>query len=67
MRKQDVTLVRSVATALANPEQSVEARVLLRGALRAANPERLKALLTAAPLEGIDLERSRDAGRPVDL
>jgi len=27
----------------------------------------LKALLASAPLDGIDLERSRDAGRDVDL
>jgi hypothetical protein len=27
----------------------------------------LKALLEAAPLEGVELERSRDLGRSVDL
>ena len=41
----------------------------LRPAEGFATPARvsLKALLAAAPLDGIDLERSRDPGRDVDL
>jgi hypothetical protein len=30
-------------------------------------PQNLKALLAAAPLEGVDLDRSRDVGRTIDL
>ena len=67
VRKQDAALVRSVVTALADPDHEAETRALLRERFTAAKPQGLKALLAAAPLEGIDLERSRDTGRPVDL
>lgn len=50
MRKRDVALVRSVVTALAGPEQEVDARALLRERFSAAKAEGLKALLAAAPL-----------------
>ena len=67
VRKQDAALVRSVVTALADPDHEAETRALLRERFTAAKPQGLKALLAAAPLEGINLERSRDTGRPVDL
>jgi hypothetical protein len=67
VRKEDASLVRRVASALSDPSRQVEARKLLRQ--RFAEPPKvsLKALLASAPLDGVDLERSRDAGRDVDL
>jgi len=67
VRKEDVTLVRRVAAALVDPTRQADARALLR--LRFAEPPKtsLKALLAAAPLDEIDLERSPDVGREVDL
>lgn len=67
VRKEDASLVRSVADALADPAREAEARVLLRERFGAAKPEGLKALLAAAPLEGVDLTRERDRGRDVAL
>jgi hypothetical protein len=56
-----------VASALSDPSRQAEARLLLRQ--RFAKPPKvsLKALLAAAPLDGIDLDRSRDPGRDIDL
>ena len=65
--KDDAGLVRQVAAALSDPARPVDARVLLRR--RFVEPSRvsLKALLASAPLDGIDLDRSPDLGREVDL
>jgi len=41
----------------------VVVRALLRGRFGTAKPTGFKALLAAAPLEGIDLTRGRDLGR----
>jgi hypothetical protein len=67
VRKEDAGLVRGVASALADPSRQAEARRLLQQ--RFAEPARpdLKALLASAPLDGIDLDRSPDPGRDVDL
>lgn len=66
VRKEDAALVRGVANALADPAREARTRALLRE--RFLEPSRdLKALLAAAPLEGVDLERSRDLGREIDL
>ena len=59
--------MRSIARALIDPERQAETRALLRRRFEEPEPKGLKALLAAAPLEGIDLERSRDTGRAVDL
>jgi hypothetical protein len=67
VRKEDAPLVRGVVKALGDPEREVEARALLRKRFGAAKPAGLKALLAAAPLDGIDLARVRDFGRDVDL
>ena len=67
VRMQDVDLLRSVAAALADSERAAEARALLRAKFGPPPADSLKALLAAAPLEGIDLERPRDTGRDVDL
>jgi hypothetical protein len=67
LRKEDASLVRDVARALNDPERRVEARRALSRRFGQASTKGLKALLAAAPLEGIDIERSRDTGRTVDL
>ena len=68
VRKEDAPLMRRVARALGDPVQADHTRALLRGRFGEAKAHGLKALLAAAPLEGIELERDRsDIGRPVDL
>ena len=67
VRREDVGLIRRVASALADPSRETEARRLLQ--LRFVEPPKvsLKALIASAPLDGIDLERSPDPGREVEL
>jgi hypothetical protein len=67
VRKDDAALVRGVVKALADPDRSAEARTLLRERFGSGNAKGLKALLAAAPLEGIDLRRDRDFGRDITL
>jgi hypothetical protein len=67
VRKEDAGLVRGIARALADPERATEARALLRAHFQPPSTAGLKALLTSAPLDGIDLDRLRDTGRDVDL
>jgi hypothetical protein len=64
-RKEDVALVRGVAAALADPAREAEIRAVLREVVASPAPGSLKALLAAAPLEDVNLERSRDLGRDV--
>jgi hypothetical protein len=67
VRKEDAGLVRSVAKALVDPAREAQARALLRQRFAEPLAKGLKALLAAAPLDGIDFERSRDIGRPIGL
>lgn len=67
LRREDVALVRGVARALADPGREAEARRLLKARFAPPSAAGLKALLASAPLDGIELERPRDLGRPVDL
>jgi hypothetical protein len=67
VRKEDAPLVRRVAVALVDPASAKEARAVLRDRFGPRDARRLKELLAAAPLEGIDLGRARDRGRPVRL
>lgn len=67
VRKDDAPLLRGVVKALADPAREIETRALLRERFKAGPSRGLKALLAAAPLEGIELERRRDPGRDVDL
>lgn len=67
VRKEDASLVRRVASALSDPSHQAEARRLLRQRFVEPPKVSLKALLASAPLDGIDLDRSRDPGRDVDL
>jgi hypothetical protein len=67
VRDEDAPLLRSVARALADPERAGDARGLLRQHFMQPSAKGLKDLLAAAPLDGIDLVRSRETGRDVDL
>lgn len=67
VRGEDAPLLRAVAAALADPDRAHEARALLRRRFGPEPTRSLKDLLAAAPLEEIDLTRSRDTGRAIDL
>jgi plasmid stability protein len=67
VRKADAPLVRGVAAALADPSRESEARAILRERFAAGQARGLKALLAAAPLEGVELDRAPDPARDVDL
>lgn len=65
---EDVSLVRRVAAALADPSRRAEVRAELSKVVGAEERQSLKALLAQAPsLDDIDLTRSRETGRSVDL
>ena len=67
VREEDASLVRSVAKALGDPQMAAETRSILRARFATLPRPGLKALLTSAPLEGVDLERPRDMGREIEL
>lgn len=67
VRKEDAALVRGVAKALSDPARETETRALLRHRFGPSAPAGLKALLAAAPLEGIDFVREQDLGRDIVL
>ena len=67
VRKEDVSLVRRVVSALSDPSRQTEARRLLQQRFVEPHKVSLKALLAAAPLDGIDPDRSSAPGRDVDL
>jgi hypothetical protein len=67
VHKDDAPLMRLVAQALGDPLREGEARSLLSAWFAAPNPVGLKTLLASAPLDGIDIARPRDIGRPVEL
>jgi hypothetical protein len=67
VRKEDAALVRGVAKALVDPAREAEARSLLTARFVTPVAIGLKALLASAPLDGIELDRAHDLGRPVDL
>lgn len=67
VRKEDAELLRSVARALSDPTREMETRSLLKARFIVPSPVGLKALLASAPLDGIELERSSDLGRSVNL
>jgi hypothetical protein len=67
VRKEDAPLLRIVAGALADPARADETRTLLRQRFAGRAGRSLKALLAAAPLDGIELDRSSDPGRDVEL
>lgn len=66
--KGDRVLIRRVAATLQDEDdRSRELRQVLRGYVLPPPDGGLKQLLTAAPLEGVDLERSLDDRRAIDL
>ena len=65
VRKDDAALLRGIAKALTDPTREAETRALLRGRFGVVDAIGLKALLAAAPLEGIDLTCDRDFDRDV--
>jgi hypothetical protein len=67
VRKDDAALIRGVAKALSDPARATETRTLLRERFGAVQAKGLKALLAAAPLDGIDLTRQHDVGRNIAL
>jgi len=67
VRSEDAPLVRSIAAALGDPRRAADARSLLKARFAVPPPIGIKALLATAPPEGIELDRPRDTGRPVDL
>lgn len=67
VRREDAGLVRDVASALSDPAREAETRAILRERVAPLRAGGLKALLAAAPLEGIDLDRPRDFGRETAL
>ncbi len=67
VRKDDAPLVRGVVRALGDPQRGGKTRRLLREHFGSAHAAGLKALLAAAPLDGVDLTRDRDVGRDVKL
>jgi hypothetical protein len=67
VKKADAPLLRGVAEALSDPTREAETRAMLREHVAAPPAKGLKALLAAAPLDGIDLTRARDTARRVDL
>jgi hypothetical protein len=53
--------------ALSDPSRQAEARRLLQQRFVELPKVSLKALIASAPLDRIDLDRSRDPGREVEL
>ena len=56
-------LVQDAAATLCNSEPKSKVRATLRKKTAAARAQGFKELLESAPLDGIDIERSRDFGR----
>lgn len=67
VRKEDAGLLREVVAALGDPAREAETRAILREKIAPVRSRGLKALLAAAPLDEINLERSRDLGREIAL
>ena len=66
--REDAPLLREIARVLrGDPEQAARVRAQLARAIHPEPGPGLKQLLAAAPLEGIELTRQRDAGREIDL
>ena len=66
VHEEDAALLRGLAISLADPQRRARSRALLRS-LDESPVKPLKALLAGAPLDGVDLKRTRDTGRAVDL
>jgi len=67
VRSDDADLIRAIVKALNDPHQRPQVRDLLQERFGKSRSKGLKAMLAVAPLEGVDLSRDRDAGRPIKL
>jgi hypothetical protein len=66
VNREDVSLLRQLAQALADPARAEATRAMLRSRLAPPPAADLKALLESAPcLEGLDMERGSDLGRDI--
>jgi hypothetical protein len=63
----DAALIRRIASALRRDVEGSGIRAHLNQAIGGEGPPGLKALLASAPLEGVELERSRTLPRRTDL
>jgi len=63
----DAPLLRAIAAALADPTRATDVRRALRAQFTPPPARDFKALLEAAPLDGIELDRPRDTGRDVEF
>ena len=66
VRRDDVELIRTVATALRDPDRHAATRALLRDRLGAPRPRGFKELLASCPVD-LDIDRSRDFGRDIEI
>ena len=66
-RESDRPLLREVARKLRDPSGAVDLRAGLQTLLGNRSKLSKKAVLAAAPLEGIDLTRDPDPGRDIDF
>ncbi len=64
---QDAGLIEAVAASLADPGTAPMIRAMLGPRFAFTPTYGLKDLLARAPLDGIDLDRSRDHGRDIEL
>ncbi|MBM3505658.1 MAG: hypothetical protein FJX65_17560 [Alphaproteobacteria bacterium] len=67
VRREDAPLIRRLVKSLSDDDWRKTHRKSLVRVDYLASTVGLKALLAAAPLEGIDLRRSRDRNRPIRL
>ena len=67
VRKEDASLMREIASALGDPSRHDETCAILRKQIVRSPSKSFKALLASVPLEDIDLDRTRDLGREIDL
>jgi hypothetical protein len=65
--KDDASLVRNMVKALTDPARESDTRALLREQFGETRGLGLKALLAAAPIEGLSHERARDASRMIEF
>ena len=66
--REDASLIKRIASALRRDlGEGATLRARLNQAIDAEGTSGLKELLAAAPLEGVDLQRSRAPARPTDL
>ena len=67
VRGEDAPLLRAIAAALTDPDRASDTRELLRQKFQSNAKVSFKALLSAAPLEGIEIVRSTETSRIVEL